>query len=389
MFWPKDHIFNCFKQIMLFSWFGSVISLIVTMTNQNKQIEDNLSCGNQTDFQLLSNIMCESARNRGREFTQSKEQCYINVLCFILNISIVISTLTDWFKVKFLRKWFSFDYLLNVIYLLAFHGWAHLNDIEFHFTIYYRIYLGLIVFQSLLALIYEYNYYNRYLTYDFILDDPMFDPKIISYSNEMMVYMCGYLTANKLPQSKWAALAYQSYKYLLICVAQLSIMIIIWYFIGLDCDHLVYGERCILLLSCLLFFTLIIIWKRDTKSPKVTYIFLSTIFIILIINLLQKIISTDQLYNLSIYLTVMIGVMLTSILALKFCRSFKEHRAYSELFYKEFRKLLFQVYEQCRNKEYFMIKYNFKIKYKCCVCGTLAVDLVCNQCYAAVFDPKK
>ena len=297
--------------------------------------------------------------------------------------------LIDWFKIKFLRKWFSFDYLLNVIYLIAFHGWIHLNEIEFTFTIYYYAYLGLIAFQSFITLIFEYHYYNRYLVYDFILEDPMFDPKIISYSSEKIVYMAGYLIANRYPQNKWTALAYQLYKHLLISISQLSIMMIVWYFVGLDCDHIVYGERLVLVLSCLLFFTLIIFWKRDTKSAKITYIFLSCIFFILIINLLQKLISTDQLYNLSIYLSVMIGVMLTSILALKFCRSFKEHRAYNELFDKEFRKLLFQVYEQCRNKEYFIIKYNFKIKYKCCVCGTLAVDLVCNQCYKAVFNPKK
>ena len=350
MFWPKDYIFNCLKQLMLFCWLGSFAALMLTMINQ-RQLDDNLSCGNQTDFQLLSNIVCESARNRVKEFSLSKEQCYINVLCFILNLSIVISMLIDWFKIKFLRKWFSFDYLLNAIYLIAFHAWIHLNEIEFKFTIYYYCYLGFIAFQCLITLFFEFNFYNRYLAYDFYLEDPMFDPKIISYKSVKIVYMSAYLIQSKYPQSKWAALAYQSYKHLLICIAQLSIMIIIWYFIALDCDHLMHGERFILVLSCILFFTLIIIWKRDTKSPKITYIFLSSIFFILIVNLLQKLISTDQLYNLSTYLIVMIGVMLTSILALKFCRSFKENRAYSELFDKEFRKLLFQIYEQCRNKE--------------------------------------
>lgn len=163
--------------------------------------------------------------------------------------------------------------------------------------------------------------------------------------------MCAFLTANKLPQSTWTAFAYQLYKNLLICVAQLSIMMIIWYFVSsIDCDRLVYGERLALMLSCLLLFVLIIIWKRDLRSEKLTYVLLGCLFSLLILNLVQKLIATDQLYNLSIYLTVMIGVMLTSILALKFSRSFAHCRAYRELFDKEFRKLLFQVYEMCRNK---------------------------------------
>ena len=160
--------------------------------------------------------------------------------------------------------------------------------------------------------------------------------------------MCAFLTANKLPQSRWAALAYQLYKHLLICVAQLSIMIMIWYFV-IDCERLVY-ERLALMLSCALLFVLIMIWKRDARTPKVTYIFLITVFTLLLINLFRKVVATDQLENLSIYLSLMIGVMVTTILALHFIRSFKQHRAYKELYDKKFREMLLQVYEMCRNK---------------------------------------
>lgn len=172
MFWPQDHIFNCLKNLMLLCWVCTVISLIVFMVDQ-QQLEDNLSCGNQTDFQLLNNIMCESVRNRFKEFTSSREQCFVNALNFILNILIVFSMLIDWVKIKFLRKWFCFDYLLNVIYLFAFHCWVHLNELEFNYTVYYYVYLGLIAFQSFITIIFELNYYNRYVAYDFMLEDPM------------------------------------------------------------------------------------------------------------------------------------------------------------------------------------------------------------------------
>ena len=128
-------------------------------------------------------------------------------------------------------------------------------------------------------------------------------------------------------------------------------MILIWYGINLDCDRLLYGERLVLMSALFLLFVLFVIFKQDRKSPKVTYVFLGLTFILLVVNLLQKVVATDQLYNLSVYLTLMICIMLTSILALKFSRSFKEHRAYNQLFEREFRKLLFSVYEMCRNKE--------------------------------------
>lgn len=201
--------------------------------------------------------------------------------------------------------------------------------------------------------------------------------------------MVALITSKKYPQNKWTAFTYQLFKHILICISQLSIMMIFLYFISLDCDHLAYGERLILIASILLIFTLIIIWKRDTKSPKTVYIFLSSIFSILILNLLRKFLSSDQLYNLSIYLTVLIFIMLTSIIGLKFMRSFKEHRAYTELFDREFNRLLYSVYEQCRKMEYFIIRYNYKIKYKCCVCPQLGPELICSQCSSAIFNSKK
>lgn len=180
MFWPKDHLFNCFKQLMLFCWFGSVGGLVVWW--YQRQVEDNLlACGNHTDFQLLGNIMCES-RNR----VNFSEQCYVTPLCFLLNSCLLASMLIDCFKIRFLRKWCSFDYLLNVIYLSAFHGWMHLNEIEFRWTRVYLGYLGLIAFQSLLTLTFEFRYYNRLIVYDDFLPDPMFDANIIKYSSKKL-----------------------------------------------------------------------------------------------------------------------------------------------------------------------------------------------------------
>lgn len=182
MFWPKDHLFNCLKQLMLFCWLGSAGSLALTMMYQ-RQFDDNLSCGNQTDFQLFTNVMCES-RNRLKEVAGNREQCYVNLLSFLLNVAITISMALDWFKIKFLRKWISFEFVRYLICLAAFHGWIYLNEIEYRFSIYYQCYLGLIAFQTLLTTFYEVKYFNRLIVYDFLLEDPMFDRKIISYSSK-------------------------------------------------------------------------------------------------------------------------------------------------------------------------------------------------------------
>ena len=82
-------------------------------------------------------------------------------------------------------------------------------------------------------------------------------------------------------------------------------------------------------------------------------------------------------------------LLLLSCLAIQFARAFKQQRAYADLFAKECTKMLTQVLDQCRNKEYFVIKYNFKIKYKCCACGSLSLDLVCPDCHQAIFQSGK
>ena len=178
MFWPKDHLFNCFKQLMLFCWFGSLGSLVVNHW-YTRQADDSLACGNQTEFsQLFSNLM---GQNRNR--VNYPEQCYVAPLCFLLNCLLLASMLIDCFKIRFLRKWFSFDYLLNVIYLAAFHGWIHLNEIEFKFTLHYQIYLALIALQAILTIAFEFRYYNRLIVYEDTLPDPMFS-QIINYSTK-------------------------------------------------------------------------------------------------------------------------------------------------------------------------------------------------------------
>lgn len=89
--------------------------------------------------------------------------------------------------------------------------------------------------------------------------------------------------------------------------------------------------------------------------------------------------------------TALAGLILVmlSLLAIQFARAFKQQRAYNDLFARECTKTLTQVLDQCRNKEYFVIKYNFKIKYKCCACGGLSLDLVCPDCHQAIFHSSK
>jgi hypothetical protein len=455
MFWPKEHLFNFFKRFMLSLWLATIGSLLFTIVHSYER-HPRADCGNRTDRQLfqLSLYQAENSTTLD-QFDLSVERCLAPSILIALNVLLTLSTFRHWFQLNLLQKWFSLDYVLNVFLLLCMYGWCRLIHYQPPLTPYLYTYVALHALQALLALWHELRYFRRYLPFSLAVEDPLFDPKIISYSIFKIIYMCSYLVAHRYPQSRCGAFSYQLYKWSLLALAQSAALCTFWCYVRTEWSHSASDPHLTLLALILVLFLFAFVWRTE-RTLRFTYPCLALLWTCALTAVIQLAIggqwsgsahlhhphlssaedaplsrsdetnmrdmlrsaldisksdedasvehgegasgsSTTHFGSASTAIALAIahgwfsaalaGILLLvlSLLAVQFARAFKQQRAYNDLFGRECGKTLTQVLDQCRNKEYFVIKYNFKIKYKCVACGGLSLDLVCPDCHQAIF----